>query len=102
MRSICHLQRRNCERGRRDLRQPNVRNSIREWRNAMHLPTRLEKMIRSNFLSTPLHSFGSCMLTLLCVFGSFVSTARAQNQEFPIYPKYQVMGVVYGTPGAAC
>jgi len=52
-------------------------------------------------LPRPQTSFGAFIAVCFCIVACLTTAAKGQNQEFPIYPKYQVMGVVYAPPGSA-
>jgi hypothetical protein len=60
-----------------------------------------ETQLRDRFSLIRTNLFLVCTLTWLFTSALFPWAAYAQNTEFPIYPKYQVMGVVYAPPGAA-
>jgi hypothetical protein len=67
----------------------------------MYLSAPVEALNQNNSSPKRANLFVVCILTLLCTFVLLPSALYGQNQEFPIYPKYQVMGVVYAPPGAA-
>jgi len=66
----------------------------------MHRIARLSTLTRNHTWPIILRSFTVCLLTSLGFLAVSVPVAYGQS-EFPIYPKYQVLGIVYAPPGAA-
>jgi hypothetical protein len=71
----------------------------KEWRNVMLHLAHLVMSICNNAVKMTLRSFAAACLILLGILA--LPAALAHGQQSAVFPKYQVLGVIYAPPGSA-